>query len=418
MRTAAALLGVGLMTILGWPCEALPMDDEEVAKCANLKHDQSPDAQLFACNAAIASGKWSGKALAWAYANRVAPRVLKGDLEGALADANEAIHLDPQNTMAFNNRGFVYMFKDDPERALADFNESIRLDPSQPLAHLNRGQIYAERDEVDLAIKEYGEAIRLDPKFITAYRSRARISFAKGNVDQAIQDLSEAIKLDGASAETFNDRGISYLAKGNLGPAIADFEETVRLKPRYVPAIHNLGSAYLTKGDYGRAVEYFDKAIAIDDKQARLYFNRGRAHLYQGALAEAAADLARANEIEPDVGYFVLWKEIASKRAGVPSRLAAAAQKVDLTEWPGPVVRLYMGEISPEDLEAATGKLDAERRKLGECEAKFYLGELRLFGGKRDEAKGLLEGVARECPGFPSLLIDAAAELRGLGARP
>jgi tetratricopeptide (TPR) repeat protein len=415
---AAALLGAGLMTLFMGPCAALPSAGELSVACASTVDEKSADAQIAACTSAIESGKWSGKGLSWAYANRVGARVLKGDLEGALADANEAVRLDPQNTMAFNNRGFVYSFMDDPERALADFNQSIRLDPSQPLPYLNRGQIYAERNEFDRAVAEFSEAIRLDPKFITAHTNRARTFFAKHDYDRAIQDLSEAIKLGGNTAEIFSDRGLNYLAARKPDPAIADFEEAVRIDPQYIPAIHSLGDAYLAKGDYGRAVPYYDKAIGIDGKDARHYFNRGRARLYQGAFSDAAADFNRASELEPQVAYLLLWREIASKRGGLPSLLGAEGPKVDMTAWPAPIVRLYLGEVAPDAVEAAADKLEAGRRKSGRCEAKFYLGELRLFNGQRVEAKGLLETVTRECPEFPSLLLDAAAELRALGAAP
>jgi tetratricopeptide (TPR) repeat protein len=86
--------------------------------------------QIESCTAAIQSGKWSGKALAWAYNNRGLAYFSAGDLDRAFADDSEAIRLDPNDAPAFNNRGMVYMQRDDLDHAIADFSETIRLDPN------------------------------------------------------------------------------------------------------------------------------------------------------------------------------------------------------------------------------------------------------------------------------------------------
>ena len=101
---------LAFVTALPALAHADAMTDEQVKLCVNEARAVSVDQQIFACTSAILSGKWSGKNLSWAYVNRVMAYALKGKLEKALADANEAVRLDPQNAMAFTNRGFVYEF--------------------------------------------------------------------------------------------------------------------------------------------------------------------------------------------------------------------------------------------------------------------------------------------------------------------
>ena len=49
------------------------------------------------------------------------------------ADYNEAIRLDPSNSVAYSNRGGIWNLKKDFEKAIADFNEAIRLAPQKCL---------------------------------------------------------------------------------------------------------------------------------------------------------------------------------------------------------------------------------------------------------------------------------------------
>jgi tetratricopeptide (TPR) repeat protein len=65
----------------------------------------SGDTALAACDRAIASGRYSGIELAKLHTNRGVERKRKGDLDGAIADYDAAIKLNPNDLFAFNNRG-------------------------------------------------------------------------------------------------------------------------------------------------------------------------------------------------------------------------------------------------------------------------------------------------------------------------
>ena len=54
---------------------------------------------------------------------------VKHDHDPAVADYTQAIEIDPNNAVAFYNRGLTWIRKGDDQRAIADFDEAIRLDP-------------------------------------------------------------------------------------------------------------------------------------------------------------------------------------------------------------------------------------------------------------------------------------------------
>ncbi len=96
----------------------------------------------------------------------------KEDWNGAIAQFNESIRLDPKQAPVFAARGFAYASKGELDRAIADYSDSLRLDPKQALVFVARGLAYKKKGELDRAIADGNEAIRLDPRSADALRLR------------------------------------------------------------------------------------------------------------------------------------------------------------------------------------------------------------------------------------------------------
>jgi tetratricopeptide (TPR) repeat protein len=60
--------------------------------------------------------------------------------------------------------------------------------------------------------------------------------------------------------------------------------------------------AYAAKGDFDHAIADFNAAIGLDPRLAFAYFSRGLARRAQGDAAGAAADIAKAKELNPNLG--------------------------------------------------------------------------------------------------------------------
>jgi lipoprotein NlpI len=216
----------------------------------------------------------------------------------------------------------------------------------------------------------------------------------------------------------YNNRGNAYKAKGDNDRAIADYNQAISLDPKDALAYNNRGNAYKAKGDNDRAIADYNQAISLDPKSSNSYFNRGRSNLYAGSVEKALADLNQASALAPKYAYAALWLDIVSQRNNLPSRLPQTSSQLDMTAWPAPVVRLFMGQMTPGALLAAADNPDATTKRDQVCEANFYIGELSLMKGSKDEATRLFRLAASGCPhGFVEW--DAAnAELKALGATP
>ena len=237
------------------------------------------------------------------------------------------------------------------------------------------------------------------PKYRLAYNNRGNAYGDKGDYDRAIADYNEAIRLDPKYASAYYNRGIAYDDKGDHDRAIADYDEAIRLDPKYAVAYNNRGNAYHDKGDYDRAIADYSEAIRLDPKYAHAYFNRGIAHLYADRLPNALADLIQSSELNPKYAYAALWLHIVDTRNNLPSQLAEAAKQIDMTKWPAPIIRFFLGQTTTQKLFTAADDADVKTKQRKTCEVNFYSAELALHRRAKDEATRLFRLAATETRG-------------------
>ncbi len=348
----------------------------------------------------------------------------QGDLEhckfvGEISKADEGIAAcgrvldDPKVTAqnraaALSNRCGWWWAKKDPDRALSDCNEAIRANSGYAAAYLNRGNAYLSKSDFERAFGDFNEAIRLDPKNAWAFAQRGNLYKSKGDFDRALADVNESIRLDPTYALAFFARGDLYKIKGDLAHAMADMNESLRLDPNYALAYFTRGRLSYMTGNNPAAVEDFTKSIKLVAEDATAYFNRGVAYYVVGGhTADAAADFKKAAELNPKDPYAALWRDLAERRTNAPSHLAEAAKQLDMTMWPAPVIRHFLGEFNTEQTFGAAFDTDPKTKLSQTCEANFYSGELALLKKNKKEAQRLLKLAADECP--QSFVESAAA---------
>jgi lipoprotein NlpI len=250
------------------------------------------------------------------------------------------------------------------------------------------------------------------------YDNRAVEYEKKGDLERAIADYNEAIQRDPKYAVPYNGRGNVWSDNGDLERAIADYTEAIRLDSEYATAYRNRARTWIQKDDADNSIADFDQAIKLNPKDAEAFFGRGRTYLGSGALPKALADLDQASELKPKDAYIALWLDIAGARSNLSSRLAEAATHVDMTNWPGAVIRLYLGQLTPEAVLAAADDPNPEIKRGQVCEANFYGGELALINDGGGDAVRLLKLAASDCPKTFIEYDGAIAELKLLGERP
>jgi lipoprotein NlpI len=126
------------------------------------------------------------------------------------------------------------------------------------------------------------------------------------------------------------------------------------------------------------------------------------------------SNLSRSVHLRPDDPYAVLWLYLARARSGqqqAATELAANAAQLQATDWPAPIVDLYLGKAT------AQASMDAPDSPDHRCEAQFYVGEWLLLHGDAAAARDRLAQAADICPKNSIERPAARAELKRLDRR-
>ena len=173
------------------------------------------------------------------YNRNEVPRNTK-DFDKAHYDFDEAIRLDPENSLFYNIRGFAWLDMEDYKKpfpgsrqlrstkAIKDFDMAIRFDPNNAHFYLNRGIAWMD---FELAI-DYFMDDSLD--------------------DQSLKEIDEGYE------------------RKPRDKAISDFDEAIRLDPAFAAAYYNRGKA---EPDSEKKMKYFDESIRLSPQNAQYFFN-------------------------------------------------------------------------------------------------------------------------------------------------
>lgn len=124
-----------------------------------------------------------------------------GDLEGAIEIYTGVINADPQNALAYYNRGIIYEELGDTSLAFEDYTKAIEIRPEYAEAYNNRGCLLVEDREYEQSIEDFTRAIKVNPDYASAYFNRGNALMGLREYRKAIPDLRRAMELDPTKKE-------------------------------------------------------------------------------------------------------------------------------------------------------------------------------------------------------------------------
>ena len=187
---------------------------------------------------------------------------------------------DDSKAIKLNNEAYELLSQGKYNEAIIGFNNAIKIDSNFYMAYQNRAYTYSVLENDSFAIKDYIHAIKLNPDIADMYYSLANIYQKQNLTEQAYNNYTLAIN----TAVKNNDKSHLYIYYFNRGnnlleserykESIADFDSTEKANSNYNDLFLNRGiSKYKIKDTEGACLDWFI-AKKADLPNAKKYFEK------------------------------------------------------------------------------------------------------------------------------------------------
>jgi tetratricopeptide (TPR) repeat protein len=275
----------------------------------------------------------SSFALAWT--RRAQLNTATRNRERSLADISRALALLPYVT-PFEQR-FIrlqdYALRNADREAVGLADSMIALYPDDAELYLIRGTLHESGKDMDDAIRCYRQATEVDTGFALAVMSLGYAYSTVGNQDRAIEQMERYIRLAPDAADPRASFADILMRVGRYDEAFDQYTQSLALKPDYWYSMNQIGTIYMVKGRL---------------KEAEDQFHKGLAHLPESRQLSAT--------------HLALDANLNILRGAYENALEQNEQAL---------------EMDPENLDAASGKVNALRKLRALPQAREALGNFR-----------------------------------------
>jgi Flp pilus assembly protein TadD len=171
--------------------------DDYLAQAKALLNKKDSEQEVIRLSAQALAIRQSSEA----YFYRAYAKSALGDKQGAIADYNQAIAINPRDSEAYYNRGNAKSDLGDKQGAIADYNQAIAIIPRFSEAYCLRGNAKDDLGDKQGAIADFNQAIAINPKYSEAYFLRGTAKGDLGDKQGACSDYKMAASLGDQDAK-------------------------------------------------------------------------------------------------------------------------------------------------------------------------------------------------------------------------
>lgn len=291
---------------LDWIAESLPNQEDPyellVIQARILKRIGRIQESLVVCEHLIAHypHDFSG------YTLRSNAHFLLGENDKAMADAQLACQMDPDNPNSYLARAFVLLQIGQYEKALADFEKTLELDPQRYDAMRGQGKCLSMLGRDYEAMASFQLLRRAFPDDPDVYYEIADVLFASGYLDECEKACRQCLQLDSSYVSAYVILGMIAMRRNDDDKARRLLNHAVAMEPDNPFALNELSYLSHLDGDEDRAIELVDRAIAESPDYADALCNKGVILYFRSEFDQASQVFDQTLRLMPDhVGALV-----------------------------------------------------------------------------------------------------------------
>ena len=266
-----------------------------------------------------------------------------GDTDGAIADLERALALQPDLLVAQVPLGTAYYHAGQYERAIAALDIAVAQLPPNYRVLANRSGAYLRSGNLAAVRADIDRALELSPDEPLLLENRVVIARLTGDFKSVIDDASWLIDHLPPKASWFLDRGKALGAESRLEESLIDLQEAVRLEPS-ADTHYYRGVTYYFMAYYQAALADFNQVLALDPAYESAYLKRCSTQYqlkqYQAGLPDCDEYVRR----RPDAFDGHYTRGILRGRAGdQDGALADYRRAIELADNPADAASAWYG---------------------------------------------------------------------------
>ena len=372
-----------------------------------------------------------------------------GEVDKAIADLNECVALQPEDTDYLEERAQIFYEQEMYDLSDKDYRKIAELNEGSVMGYMGIGRNAMMQKRYDDALKQFDYVVKMAGGYASGYSFRAEAYVRKGEYNKAAEDIVTALEIDGDSkafyllgemadsakvimeaklkAKSLKDKSTPewpfYLGVVNeqvkdYPKAIESYKKALELSPmaHYAYRIYSCNEAM---GKYPEALEYIDYAIELDSTDNEDLLNRADLLYYMGRMEECIQTIDKYVDATPDYfgGYYRrgFYKDNTRDVEGaIKDYSMAIALNPDFAY-------AYLGRADMYGLKGDDEAAKADFRKVVEVDTVPNIGACTMYAylglGERDNAKAFMQQMIDENPDDKGVYYDAACLYSRMGEK-
>jgi len=253
--------------------------------------------------------------LAAAHSSLAAVAHMQGDYEGAAAEAEKALAIDPTDARAMQLRYDAYRLAGNKAKA-KEAEQALRElgGLGETAARIfNEGADAYNAGDMTTAISKFQQAADLDPTLVQARLVLAKLFFTEGNLSEALARAEEVVALEPGNGEALRIAYDSARRLGNTEKAAMALDGLAESDPEWAATgLFQIAVELYNAGQTEAAAQALERVIQVKPDHARAHYLLGVAQFNTGQTETATEHLQRFLELTPDDPDAAIARELLS----------------------------------------------------------------------------------------------------------
>jgi tetratricopeptide (TPR) repeat protein len=255
------------------------------------------------------------------------------DFDGAVAAYEQAIATDADYAPAHAGLALVYLWQSVPDQAsaLAQAEKAVELAPEDAHVQAVLALVYVSDETPEEAVRVAEEAVALDAESAFAQAALAEAYLLNRQYDEALEAALAAYELDPDAPFVLVTLGGVYQLTGDFARARAAYEQAIALEPDFAAWQRTLGWFWLGAERYDEARAVFEPLLERVPQDVGAHVGMARLSREQRAYEAAEEHLTAAQEAGPEHGpVYRAWGNLYTQQEDYDEGLASYQQALDL----------------------------------------------------------------------------------------